>query len=50
MDQAGFAEGDRVEIRCIDGELHAGELAELPLYDKAAEIPRGIREDIPERR
>lgn len=49
MDQAGFAEGDTVTIRCVDGELHTGELAELPLYDKACEIPRGIIEDIPER-
>lgn len=49
MDQSGFSEGDRVEIRCIDGKLHAGELAELPLYDKAAEIPRGKKVDIPER-
>ena len=49
MDSAGFAEGDSVEIRCIDGELHAGELAELPLYDKEAEIPRGKTVDIPTR-
>ncbi len=49
MEAAGFAEGDRVSVRCIDGELHDGELAELPLYDKQAEIPRGIRVDIPTR-
>ncbi len=49
MDQAGFAEGDAVSIRCIDGELHSGELASLPLYDKQAEIPRGKRVDIPVR-
>ncbi|MCP4391911.1 MAG: aminomethyl transferase family protein [Gammaproteobacteria bacterium] len=49
MEAAGFAEGDRVSVRCIDGELHDGELAELPLYDKQAEIPRGKRVDIPTR-
>ena len=49
MDKPGFSEGDAVEIRCIDGKMHAGELAELPLYDKQAEIPRGIIIDIPER-
>ena len=49
MDQPGFNEGDKVEIRCIDGRLYAGELAELPLYDKQAEIPRGKLVDIPER-
>jgi aminomethyltransferase len=41
MDEAKFNEGDSVQIRCIDGELHEGELASLPLYDKEAEIPRG---------
>ena len=49
MDSPGFAEGDAVEVRCIDGELHPGTLAALPLYDKEAEIPRGKRVDIPER-
>ena len=41
MDQPQFSEGDSVQIRCIDGELHEGELASLPLYDKDCEIPRG---------
>lgn len=50
MDQPGFAEGDAVTIRCIDGELHPGTLAELPLYDKQAEIPRGKMVDIPAKR
>ncbi len=50
MDRAGFGEGDAVSIRCTDGELHAGSLAELPLYDKEAEIPRGKRVDIPAKR
>ena len=49
LDTAGHAEGTRVEIRCVDGALHPGELADLPLYDKEAEIPRGKRVDIPER-
>jgi aminomethyltransferase len=50
MDRPGFAEGDAVTIRCIDGEMHAGELAGLPLYDRQAEIPRGIRVEIPDRK
>ena len=29
MDAAGFTEGQRVSVRCIDGALHDGELAEL---------------------
>ncbi len=49
MDRPGFAEGDTVTIRCVDGELHAGTLAELPLYDRQAEIPRGILVDVPQR-
>ena len=49
MDRSGFSEGDAVSIRCIDGEMHAGELADLPLYDKNAEIPRGKLVDIPQR-
>ena len=49
MDQPGFAEGDAVTVRGIDGRLHPGKLAELPLYDKQAEIPRGKKIDIPAR-
>lgn len=42
--------GTAVAIGCRDGALHPGELVELPFYDKQAEIPRGKRVDIPERR
>jgi aminomethyltransferase len=49
MEHAGIDPGTRVSIRCIDGELHPGETAQLPLYDKQAEIPRGKLVDIPER-
>ncbi len=49
MDRPGFVEGYAVTIRCVDGELHAGTLAKLPLYDRQAEIPRGKRVDIPQR-
>jgi len=50
MDESGFGEGEAVRIRCIDGELHAGELASLPLYDKENRIPRGQLVDIPQRK
>ena len=49
MNESGFEEGQAVRIRCIDGQLHPGELASLPLYDKECEIPRGKRVDIPSR-
>ncbi len=47
LNESGHAEKTAVLIRCVDGELHAGELADLPLYDKEAEIPRGKLVDIP---
>ena len=49
MHSPGFGEGDAVTIRCIDGELHPGKLAALPLYDQQAEIPRGKKVDVPTR-
>ncbi len=49
MDSPGHEEGTSVSVGCIDGEQHAGELASLPLYDKAGEIQRGVLEDIPVR-
>ena len=49
MDNPGFSEGDVVQIRCTDGQLHPGSLTEVPFYDKLAEIPRGKKVDIPTR-
>ncbi len=49
MDASGHTAGTAVMIGGIDGELHHGQLVELPLYDKAGEIPRGKKVDIPQR-
>lgn len=49
MHEADMEPGTQVEIECIDGAVHAGELHVLPFYDAEAEIPRGKRVDIPER-
>lgn len=49
MDRTGFSEGDAVSIRCIDGQMRAGELVGLPLYDRKAEVPRGKLVNIPRR-
>ncbi|MGB1310411.1 MAG: aminomethyltransferase family protein [Leucothrix sp.] len=49
MDTAGHAAGMDVMIGCIDGQQHKGQLADLPLYDKAGEIQRGKIVDIPEK-
>lgn len=49
LNQTGRDAGSAVNIGCKDGSLHPGELVKLPFYDKLAEIPRGKREDIPQR-
>ena len=48
MDEGGFDRSALASISCIDGEWHDGVLAELPFYDRQAEIPRGKRVDIPQ--
>ena len=48
MDSADHGPGTRVDVDCKDGQVHAGELCELPLYDKERAIPRGKLVDIPE--
>jgi aminomethyltransferase len=50
MHEPGFNEGDAVTIQCLDGDMYAGQLAGLPLYDKEAEIPRGKCVEIPDRK
>ena len=47
LDKAGLAADAAVEIGCVDGQMHPGKLADLPLYDKACEIPRGKLVDVP---
>jgi len=49
MDEPDPGEGSAVLIQCTDGEMHAGELVDMPFYDRDAEIPRGKRVDIPSR-
>jgi glycine cleavage system aminomethyltransferase T len=41
--------GTKVQIGCIDGKLHEGELVNMPFYDKSCDIPRGRLVDIPTR-
>ncbi len=47
MSQAIHETGTAVTIGCRDGQFRPGKLVELPLYDKACEIPRGKLIDIP---
>jgi len=42
--------GTNIMVGCRDGSMQAAELVALPFYDKQAEIPRGKRVDIPERK
>jgi aminomethyltransferase len=50
MDSAAHGPGTAIRVGCRDGSMQAAELVELPFYDRNAEIPRGKRVDIPERR
>lgn len=49
LDQAGLEAGARVTVRCRDGAMQTSKLVDPPFFDKDSEIPRGKREDIPER-
>ena len=49
MDSARHGPGTRVDVICQDGSRQLADLVDLPMYDVAAEIPRGKRVDIPER-
>ena len=50
LDTTDYGPGSEVTVGCKDGSKQSAELVELPFYDKLAEIPRGKRVDIPERR
>ena len=47
MDSAEHGPGTPVDAECTDGDLHAGELCETPMYDRERNIPRGRLVDIP---
>lgn len=39
--------GTQLRVECVDGYTRFGEICELPMYDRAGEIPRGKCRDIP---
>ena len=49
MLESGYPPHTGVSVGCIDGKLHKGQLAELPLYDKAGAIQRGRLIELPTR-
>ncbi|MDT8320605.1 MAG: aminomethyltransferase family protein [Xanthomonadales bacterium] len=40
--------GTELQVECTDGRTRDGKLCELPMYDRAGEIPRGKCTDIPD--
>ena len=49
MDTEGHSFGEKVQVGCRDGSTQIADLVEMPMYDKACEIPRGKLIDIPAR-
>ena len=49
LTNTGPSAGTNVHVTALDGSLVEAELASLPLYDEAAEIPRGKKVDVPTR-
>ena len=49
LDTDAYSPGTEIMVGCRDGSMQSAEVVELPFYDKAGEIPRGTREDIPQR-
>lgn len=40
--------GTELNVACMDGQTHIGELCTLPFYDQAGDIPRGRATELPE--
>jgi len=48
LDDPMLGPGAELQVECVDGLTRDGEVCELPMYDRAGEIPRGKCTDIPE--
>lgn len=48
LHDARLAPGTALKVECIDGQTRDGQVCELPMYDRAGEIPRGKCTEIPE--
>jgi hypothetical protein len=49
MLESGYLPHTGVSVGCIDGKLYKGQLAELPLYDKAGAVQHGRLIELPMR-
>jgi len=47
MNDKKYGPGTIVEVLCNDGQLHKAEICKIPMYDSKGDIPRGLKEDIP---
>ncbi len=47
LDDPKLTPGTALQVECVDGTTRAGEVCELPMYDRAGEIPRGKCTEIP---
>ena len=47
MTNNSFGPGTLVDALCEDGNIHKGEICNLPMYDSKGNIPRGLIEDVP---
>lgn len=47
MKDAALGPGTKLRVVCADGQVHEGEVCELPMYDRAGDIPRGKCTEIP---
>ena len=48
MNNKKFGPGTVVDVLCDDGQFNKGEICKLPMYDVKGDIPRGIKQDIPD--
>ena len=48
LDDRDLGPGTRLDVDCMDGQMHSGEVCELPFYDRNGDIPRGRTTELPE--
>jgi aminomethyltransferase len=41
LNDADLGPGSQVEVSCTDGKLHSAQVSDLPLFDRAGDLPRG---------
>jgi aminomethyltransferase len=49
LNDATLGPGSELQVECVDGQTRQARVCDLPMYDRAGDIPRGKSVDIPER-